>query len=208
MEILGVQEEKITRIYCSINEDFLLPPTKSDFTQMLKNRFGDRCKILYSSGAEHRKNLTKMFECLDLLPNDFMLILTGKKMSYQQYFPDLDRLEKQEKIYFLGFLQAQELIQIYQNCDMVIFPSLFEGFGYPLVEAMAVKKPVVCSDIEIFREIGGDYPRYFDPHSVEEMKAAIMEARTEKIPDGFVFPEVFLAKNSKEQFKALFKEYI
>ena len=64
-----------------------------------------------------------------------------------------------------------------QHARALLFPSLAEGFGYPLAEAMQMGTPVICADLPSLREIGGDYPRYLDPRDLMAWRAAIVDPR-------------------------------
>ena len=74
----------------------------------------------------------------------------------------------------LGFVSDEVLATLYANAKALVFPTLFEGFGMPVIEAQAAGLPVVCSDIEVLREVGGQGALFFDPHSPEAMAEAII----------------------------------
>jgi len=78
-----------------------------------------------------------------------------------------------DQVFPAGYVMVEELAWLYRNAGMMVFPSLFEGFGLPLVEAMASGCPVVSSRAGSMPEIGGDAVEYFDPHSVAEIATAI-----------------------------------
>jgi glycosyltransferase involved in cell wall biosynthesis len=93
---------------------------------------------------------------------------------------DIEKLESELKnivykskysssIHFLGFLEQQELIAVWQGCEVLIFPSLYEGFGIPLLEAMWFGKPIICSNINSLVEVGGNAALYFNPYDSEEI---------------------------------------
>ncbi len=77
---------------------------------------------------------------------------------------------KSDNITFIQNLSDESLVSLYKNCEAVVFPSKFEGFGIPLLECIYFDKPIICSDIPVFREIGNDYPNYFDLENIEELK--------------------------------------
>jgi glycosyltransferase involved in cell wall biosynthesis len=79
----------------------------------------------------------------------------------------------------LGRLTDGELVAAYQRCDMVVFVSLYEGFGLPILEAQAMGRPVITSNFGAMREAAGDGALLVDPYSVEEIRAAIMRIRNE-----------------------------
>lgn len=74
-----------------------------------------------------------------------------------------------------GFVSDSELAELYKGAAAMVFPSLYEGFGIPLIESMACGCPVIASDIPVFRELGRRYVRYFDPHSETELSRIMGE---------------------------------
>ena len=80
-----------------------------------------------------------------------------------------------EQIIFLGFVSDEEMSALYQACKAVVFPSLFEGFGAPVLEAMSYGKPVLCSNVTSLPEVGGDTVIYFDPRKIESIVNAIQQ---------------------------------
>lgn len=78
-----------------------------------------------------------------------------------------------ERVHFLGYLPDEALAAVYGSCTAVIFPSLYEGFGIPLLEAFLFRKPVLCSRIASLPEVGGDSPIYFDPRKPADMLLAM-----------------------------------
>lgn len=103
-------------------------------------------------------------------------------------------------------LTDSELSSLYEKCSGLIFPSLDEGFGIPLLEAMAWGKPVCCSNIPVFREIMEKKAYFFDPRSEEEIKAAIIEISSKKnTPINY---KDILAKYDEEKAVQCFKSYL
>jgi len=79
----------------------------------------------------------------------------------------------------LGRLTDEELVAAYQRCDMVVFASLYEGFGLPILEAQAIGRPVITSNFGAMREAAGDGALFVDPYSVDEIRAAILRIKNE-----------------------------
>ena len=102
------------------------------------------------------------------------LVFTGALKGSAQI---LEELAKQmglaDKVHFLGFLQETELVAIWQGTQGLVFPSLYEGFGIPVLEALWFSKPVACSEIGSLPEVGGDAVIYFDPRKPEEVAEAM-----------------------------------
>lgn len=76
-------------------------------------------------------------------------------------------------VVYLGRVPDEQLVWLYRNCVAFIFPSLYEGFGIPAIEAQAFGAPVLASDISVMHEILGDSALYFDPHDVESIANAL-----------------------------------
>jgi Glycosyltransferase len=85
---------------------------------------------------------------------------------------------KDKKLFFIESPPDEELEFLYQNAKALIMASIREGFGLPIVEAMAKHKPILASDIEVFKEVAGDYPIYFDPYNVDSLIDAIKSFET------------------------------
>jgi hypothetical protein len=84
-----------------------------------------------------------------------------------------ERMALGQHVVFPGFVSESELAVLYQSCKALVFPSLYEGFGMPLLEAMAFDKPVVCSDVTSLPEIAGDAALLFDPRKPDALARAI-----------------------------------
>lgn len=75
----------------------------------------------------------------------------------------------------VGWLSAEELERHYAEATAVVFPTRFEGFGLPVLEGMARGVPVLCSDLPVLREVGGDAAVYFDPHDPSQIASTITQ---------------------------------
>ncbi|MEM0134741.1 MAG: glycosyltransferase family 1 protein [Thermoplasmatales archaeon] len=149
-------------IYPCIPPSFKLLPEK----KMLKEKLGlplDKICVLSVSTMLKRKNLSMVKKTMELLGDYFKLVRVGAPIT-----PDNLSFEN---------ISYDKLNMIYNACDVMLFPSLYEGFGYPLVEAFATGLPVVASDIEIFREISGNKAALLaDPNDPKCLASSIKEA--------------------------------
>lgn len=202
IKLLGISPNKVTVVNNSIDEALLLPIKKSGFFEVLKKEplLKDKKRILYSGGVEHRKNLSRLFKAFRSLSKDYVLIATGEEEKYSAYRKDIAELVERNQIYFTGFLEKDDFRQLYHHVDLIVYPSLWEGFGYPIIEAMAARKPLACSNVSCMPSVGGEYPIYFDPFSCDEIKKAIEKGAEMKISDSFVFPEKYRLKNNTTTF--------
>jgi len=104
-----------------------------------------------------RKNIDTLMEAFPIFRarmRAFRLVMVGPGHPQQGRPPAVD---------VLGYLDEEELASFYRGAVMVVQPSLYEGFGLPVLEAMACGTPVACADIDVFREVAGECARYFDP---------------------------------------------
>lgn len=139
----------------------------------LKHGINEKQKyILYTSGLDSRKNINRLIECFSLClkrNEDYRLILTGKESHYDEYMPLILEHNLEDKIVFTGFISDEELSLLYRIAHVVVNLSLYEGFGRANLEAMAYGVPLICSDIEIFKEIASDYANFVNPHKNDEI---------------------------------------
>ena len=102
------------------------------------------------------------------------LALTGAVDDLQEELKEeVRRMGLAEQVHFLGFLPQDQLTAVWQGCEFLIFPSLYEGFGIPVLEAMSFGKPVLCSNNTSLPEIAGDSALYFDPRKPKDMVQCI-----------------------------------
>jgi len=113
------------------------------------------------------------------LPPGWTLVLTGK--PFPPDHPATERLQAQIRegsTRHLGYRSPLEMQAVLQGCELLVFPSLFEGFGLPVAEAIIAGRPVACSQCTSLPEIAGDAAAYFDPLSIEDMSRVLVDAST------------------------------
>src|SRR5262249_26509 len=126
--------------------------------------------VLYPANFWKHKNHEMLFTafgmaCADAgLDKDIKLVCTGAPGARQQWLIEAARaMNLQDRILFPGFLPTAELARLLANCRGVVFPSLYEGFGLPVIEAMAASVPVACSNTTSLPEVAADATILFDP---------------------------------------------
>lgn len=125
--------------------------------------------ILAVSSLDPRKNFDSLVLAFSLLQqNDYTLKIVGAKYSVF-HNSRIESIISNNKVTFLGYVTDNELEILYQNAAFFIYPSLYEGFGIPPLEAMSYGCPVLCSDIPSINEICSDAVTYFDPSSVPDI---------------------------------------
>ncbi|NTU73724.1 glycosyltransferase family 4 protein [Candidatus Roizmanbacteria bacterium] len=146
----------------------IVNPTESDIVTTKLKYALHKSFILAVGKIEPRKNLKRLVEAYKKLnQTDVELVIAGP--------PGWDKLDANqvENVRFLGYVSDSELSSLYRLCMFFMYPSLYEGFGYPPLEAMLHGCPVTMSNTSSLGEIGGDACLYFNPESIEEMSDSI-----------------------------------
>lgn len=177
IDILHVKEENIIVAYDGLSDTFSKFAYYSDKNdEVIKKYKLPQKYILSLSTLEPRKNLQLLIMEYDKLLQDhaeYDLVLAGR----QGWLVDdlLSRVSSETKkhIHFTGFIDEDDLPYIYKNALLFVFPSLYEGFGVPPIEAMSMGVPVVCSDSSSLPEVCGDAAEYFKNNDSNDLNRAI-----------------------------------
>ena len=129
--------------------------------------------ILYIGTIEPRKNLTRLVKAFAQVQQSFpkhTLVIAGKKgWMYEELFQAVAELGLKEQVVFTGFIAEQDKPYLIAGAEAFIYPSLYEGFGIPVLEALACGTPTLTSDNSSLREVAGDAVLLVDPESVEDI---------------------------------------
>lgn len=134
--------------------------------------------VLHVGTLEERKNLRTLIEGYALMRAQtnypHRLLLAGKRGNHFQAIKDAVLTSPCAKdIEVLGYVNREKTVELYRGADVLVLPSLHEGFGLPVVEAMALGTPVICSRAASIPEVGGDAAEYFDPLSAEDLASTL-----------------------------------
>lgn len=171
IRLCGIEEEKITVIYEGVNPDFY--PVPPEITSAIRYHYNlPERYILFVGTIEPRKNLHFLLEVFQRLPNrknNLKLVMVGKKgWRYEDFFQKLKELGLENDIVFLGYIPDSDLPAIYSMAEVFVFPSLYEGFGLPVLEAMACGTPVICSNTSSLPEVAGEAALLLPPDNISE----------------------------------------
>ncbi|QHI68224.1 glycosyltransferase family 4 protein [Tichowtungia aerotolerans] len=176
VELVGVPEDKVTVIYSGINHAIFQPLEKEAARAKLAETYSiDAPFIIYLSRLEHpAKNHVRLIEAFERYKADtdsaHKLVLPGADWNGADVIRQRAATSPvHHDIIFPGFVPLADLPAFYSACDLMAFPSLFEGFGFPIVEALACGAPVICSDTSSMSEIAGDVVPKFDPLSIDSI---------------------------------------
>lgn len=189
LEMSKIPQEKIAVIYEGVNDKF--KPLSSDEILQFKKEMGLPEKyILAISGIGERRNLKRVKEA----SKDYHLIISGVDLPY---------------------LPSSKLPSLYSSASLLLYPSLYEGFGLPILEAMACGTPVIISNVSSMPEVGGEAALYVDPTNVDEIKRGVKEVmeneslREALIKEGFEQAKKFFwkkcANETAEVYRRLMK---
>jgi glycosyltransferase involved in cell wall biosynthesis len=149
-------------------------PLPGDQVDAFRRREGlpDRF-FLHVGTLQPRKNIPVLLEAVALLgrPETPLILVGGKGWYYEAIYDRIRALGLTERVRFAGYVDDDQLPLWYNAASALVFPSLYEGFGLPIVEALACGAPVVASDTSSLPEAGGDAARYFDPRDPEALAA-------------------------------------
>ncbi len=207
--ILKINPSKIKVIYQGCHTVF-----KDSFSdnqkQEIINKYNLPDKFILNVGTiEVRKNVLLAVKALKNI--DSFLVIVGKETTYatevKKYITENNL---QHKVLFLKGLALQELAILYQKATIFVYPSHYEGFGIPIIEALYSKTPVITTAGGVFPEAGGINSVYINPNSVKEMEAAILklwnnpELCDEIAEKGFKFVQKFNDKEIANQYMEVY----
>lgn len=173
MDHFHVPLEKIIVTYEGVDERF----KNYDLRIMNKKRIIKEPYFLYVGNAYPHKNLGTLVAAFRQTKGNTKLVLVGKDDFFYR------RLKKEvadDRIIFFGQVTDQELANLYHHAIALVSPSLMEGFGLPVLEALVHGCPVICSDIPVFHEIVGDSAIYFNPVDTDDLRKKLAQVLERK----------------------------
>ena len=181
---LKIAPERTETVHVRV-QSRLVRPTTQETAQLLSELDIDRHPyIFYPANFWPHKNHRMLLVAYGMLLSrnpgiDVDLVFTGAlEEPAQELRGAVQRMGLSGRVHFLGYLPDDRLAAVFQGCKMVIVPSLYEGFGIPLLEAMSFGKPVLCSNVTSLPEIAGDAALFFDPRKPDEIVQAIEKVLT------------------------------
>ena len=203
------KEDKIVVIYHGIDHNLFKVYQKIELGFDLPSKF-----ILSVGSIEPRKNLLRLLKAYQGLPleikDEYKLLLVGFSGWENSEIISLIK-ELEEYVQYLGFISDEELAQVYNLATLFVYPSLYEGFGLPVLEAMACGTAVVSSGLSSLPEVGGDAPLYCDPYSITDIQEKIVSTladsskRDSMVEKGLAQAQKFSWQKSAQEHKRIFR---
>ena len=183
--------DKIEVVYCGVNKSIFQTQYFQSNLNLPKNY------ILYVGNIKPHKNLITLLKAYSSFTDTFKakhpLVFIGKKDGFitkDNAIQDfILRNNLQDYITFTGYVKDEEIPKIYQDASFFVFPSLYEGFGLPVLEALAAGTKVICSNAASLPEIGGEAVLYFDPKNAEELAETIKNNIDDTTKDSFLLAQ-------------------
>jgi glycosyltransferase involved in cell wall biosynthesis len=184
VDFYGANPERISVVYLGRDEN-LAPITHAKIIAQTKARYNISGDYLLYLGTLHpRKNLARLIEAFHLalqsLPNEELtLVIAGKRgWLYEKIFRRVQQLELTQRVIFPGYVADKAKPALLSGALAYVFPSLYEGFGLPVLEAMACGSPVLTSNCSSLPEVAGQAALLVDPHNTEEIAAGLVQLIT------------------------------
>lgn len=214
VDLLRIPEERITVAHYGVDPLFR-PWERADVVGDFPELDRPGLKILHIGSNIQRKNLPVLLRALGVLHQrgiEVWLVKVGHAFPKDQQRL-IDEAGFSDRVIFLGNRRTDELPKIYSLSDLFVFPSTYEGFGRPILEAQACGTPVILARSSCLPEVGGAGALYFEPHSKEELAMRILEAagaseRSRLIAEGFKNAGLFTWRSHAEKVAAVYQEIL
>lgn len=204
-----IRPEAIKVTYLGVNHDIFSPGTGQDNTGFRAKYKLPEHYLLYAAALLPHKNHERLLqafrEIIKTMP-DCMLVLTGAwEKGYDKIAAVVSALGLRHNVIMLGWLPFEDIVAIYRGSELFVYPTLHEGFGLPILEAMASGVPVVCSRIEPLIEVAGDAALLVEPMDPSDIAQGILsvlknaQLRQELVGKGFERAKEFTWKKTTEE---------
>ncbi len=173
----GTSSEKIRVVYPSCNAALGKPAPQNEI-ERVRAKYALAAPYLISVGTiQPRKNYARLLEAFAALPHAHTLVIVGKKgWLSDSIFQRVRALNLDARVKFLDYVPDADLPALYGGAQLAVVPSLYEGFGFPALEAQACGTPLVSSNASSLPEVAGEGALYFDPRDVRAMTRALQTA--------------------------------
>lgn len=226
IELYNIPAEKITTIHSGVNARFCVnKPRQTTPTHRMREKYAIGAKpfILAVGTMQRRKNhlglvrayakMVQNWQNDDMIVPD-LVIAGGKGWLYDEVLNEVKKLDLVSRVKFIGFVADDDLPDLYRTASVFAFPSLYEGFGLPILEAMACGVPVVASNASSLPEVVGDAGLQVSPSDTDALATALVQAytntqwREQAITAGLARSQTFTWEKSAQQLLAVYEHVL
>ncbi len=184
IELVGVPAERIQTVYLAVDPRFSNEIKAEELEAFRQKQALTKGFLLYLGTLEPRKNITTIIEAYAQLRQKYaieekLVLAGGKGWFYDAIFEKVQKLGLESEVMFPGYVADSEQALWYSAASAFVYPSLYEGFGLPVAEALSCGTPVVTSNVSSLPEAGADIALCVDPQNVEAMAEALYKALTD-----------------------------
>ena len=215
VELGGVEPERVDIVYQSCSPRFLADVTPQQLADV-RQRYGLPERFMLSVGSiEERKNILLAVRSLPFLPDDIHLVAVGKPTKYSaSVLRWADREQLTSRVHFLHGVPDEDLQVLYRMAEVFVYPSRYEGFGIPVIEAIHSHLPVVAATGSCLEEAGGPDSLYVSPDNPEALAAAVRQllkgapGREQRISSSREYVRRFEGNDVASQVYDIYRELI
>lgn len=177
VDLLNISSEKVKVIYLAAGEEFRRVEDMKKITEVkIKYNIGKCPYVLYVGNIEWRKNLILLIEAWEktTVPKGCKLVIVGTRTKFSEnLFRIIKGKNLEDKVIVTEYIPIDDLVLLYNGASLFVYPSLYEGFGLPVLEAMSCGVPVITSNVSSLPEVVGNAGLLVDPTSIEEINNAM-----------------------------------
>jgi glycosyltransferase involved in cell wall biosynthesis len=177
INLCSIKEERIKKIFYPVQKEYKIFSKEKKIFFKKKNNFKEDYFYILLTGKDFYKNHIRALKALSsLIHEGFKIKIVKLGSSYKDWVDEVKKLNIENSIiYFSKYLSTNEICEIYNICDLLFFPSLYEGFGLPVVESMACGLPVLSSQEGSLKEITGGCSFITNPYDIYDMKKKLIQ---------------------------------
>jgi glycosyltransferase involved in cell wall biosynthesis len=206
-ETYGINKENIDVVYNGCSEIFM-PRTEEENIEIRNKISEGKDFFIFVSSIHPRKNLENTFKAFDLYKektgSSEKLVLVGDKYFWSPHIKAVfDNMKHQQEVVFTGHLKENRLSEVLAAAKCLLYVSYFEGFGIPIIEAMACGVPVICSNTSSMPEVAEDAAIIVNPHNADEISEAMIslndfDLRNKIVQKGLLRHQSFTWQNTAD----------
>lgn len=213
INILGISEDRIKVIYGAVNDNFGKITNEIKLKQ-IREKYNIKLPFLFYCGSlSPRKNILRVLKAFNQVKNKIPhnIYLAGGKSWKDKGVINYINSNLSDRVFRIGHIEEDELVVLYSMADLYLYPSLYEGFGLPILEAQACGCPVLTSNTTSCLEVAGDRAYFVDPYSSKQIRDGILRiindkgCREELIKKGYENVKRFSWKRTAKEILEIMK---